>query len=70
MDTADFKILKAIADLKVPYPKADKINSLANSILGNLERTWVSWRWKDMSRPKAKRKCRIPASLTAYPQQG
>jgi hypothetical protein len=28
-DTADFKILKAIADLKVPYPKADKINSLA-----------------------------------------
>jgi hypothetical protein len=29
MDTADFKILKAIADLKVPFPKADKINSLA-----------------------------------------
>jgi RIO-like serine/threonine protein kinase len=29
-DTADFKILKAIADLKIPYPKADKINSLAN----------------------------------------
>jgi len=29
MDTADFKIMKAIADLKVPYPKADKINSLA-----------------------------------------
>ena len=28
-DTADFKILKAIADLKVPFPKADKINSLA-----------------------------------------
>jgi hypothetical protein len=28
-DTADFKILEAIADLKVPYPKADKINSLA-----------------------------------------
>jgi hypothetical protein len=28
MDTADFKIMKSIADLKVPYPKADKINSL------------------------------------------
>jgi RIO-like serine/threonine protein kinase len=29
-DTIDFKILKAIADLKVAYPKADKINSLVN----------------------------------------
>lgn len=29
MDTIDFKIIKAIADLKVPYPKADRINSLA-----------------------------------------
>jgi hypothetical protein len=28
MDTIDFDIIKAIADLKVPYPKADKINSL------------------------------------------
>ena len=28
MDTTDFDIMKAIADLKVPYPKADKINSL------------------------------------------
>ncbi len=28
MDTIDFKILKAISDLKVPYPRADKINSL------------------------------------------
>lgn len=28
MDTIDFDIMKAIADLKVPYPKADKINSL------------------------------------------
>ena len=27
-DTIDFKIMKAITDLKVPYPKADKINSL------------------------------------------
>jgi RIO-like serine/threonine protein kinase len=24
----DFDIMKAIADLKVPYPKADRINSL------------------------------------------
>ncbi len=29
-DTIDFKILKAIADLKVANPKADKINSLLN----------------------------------------
>jgi RIO-like serine/threonine protein kinase len=29
-DTIDFKILKSIADLKVAYPKADKINSLLN----------------------------------------
>jgi RIO-like serine/threonine protein kinase len=29
-DTIDFKILKAIADLKVACPRADKINSLAN----------------------------------------
>ena len=28
MDTTDFDIMKAIADLKVPYPKADKINSI------------------------------------------
>ncbi len=27
-DTIDFKIMKAIADLKVPYPNADRINSL------------------------------------------
>jgi RIO-like serine/threonine protein kinase len=29
-DTIDFKLLKAIADLKVAYPMADKINSLVN----------------------------------------
>lgn len=28
MDTTDFDIIKAIADLKVPFPRADKINSL------------------------------------------
>ena len=28
MDKIDFDIMKAIADLKVPYPKADRINSL------------------------------------------
>ena len=28
MDTINFDIMKAIADLKVPYPKADKINSI------------------------------------------
>jgi hypothetical protein len=28
VDTIDFDIMKAIADLKVPYPKADKINSI------------------------------------------
>ncbi len=28
MDTVDFKILKAISDLRVASPKADKINSL------------------------------------------
>jgi hypothetical protein len=28
VDTIDFNILKAISDLKVPYPRADKINSL------------------------------------------
>lgn len=26
----DLGIMKAISDLKVPYPKADKINSLVN----------------------------------------
>ncbi len=30
MDTTDFKILKAISDLKVPYPRADKINAVVN----------------------------------------
>ena len=29
-DTVDFKIIKAITDLKVPFPKADRINSLVN----------------------------------------
>jgi hypothetical protein len=28
VDTIDFNILKAISDLKVPYPRADKINAL------------------------------------------
>jgi len=28
MDTADFDILKAINDLKVPYPRVDRISSL------------------------------------------
>ena len=28
MDTIDFKIMKAITDLKVPFPKTDRINSL------------------------------------------
>ena len=28
MDTTDFDILKAIADLKVPYPRAERINSI------------------------------------------
>lgn len=28
MDTVDYQILKAISDLKVPYPRADKISSL------------------------------------------
>lgn len=27
-DTIDFEIMKAINDLKVPYPKAERINSL------------------------------------------
>ena len=30
MDTTDFDIMKAIADLKVPYPRAERINSLVN----------------------------------------
>lgn len=30
MDAIDFDIIKAISDLKVPYPKADKINSFVN----------------------------------------
>ncbi len=30
MDTTDFNILKAISDLKVPYPRADKIVSRVN----------------------------------------
>jgi RIO-like serine/threonine protein kinase len=29
-DTADFKILKAISDLKVAVPRVDKINSLVH----------------------------------------
>ena len=39
MDTADFKILKAIADLKVPYPKADKIIVLNTTILSKDKKT-------------------------------
>ncbi len=31
-DTTDFDIMKAITALKVPYPKADKINSLVNLV--------------------------------------
>ncbi len=30
MDTTDFNILKAISDLKVPYPRADKILARVN----------------------------------------
>ena len=30
MDTTDFDIIKAIASLKVPYPKADRVLSMAN----------------------------------------
>lgn len=30
MDTIDYKILKAISDLKVPSPNAGKINSIVN----------------------------------------
>lgn len=30
MDNTDFKILKAITDLRVACPKADKINALVN----------------------------------------
>jgi len=30
MDTTDFDIIKAISYLKVPYPKADMINSLVD----------------------------------------
>ena len=30
MDTTDFDIIKAIASLKVPYPKADRILSITN----------------------------------------
>ena len=30
MDTTDFKILKAISDQKVAYPRAAKINSIVN----------------------------------------
>ncbi len=28
MDIIDFKIMKVICDLKIPYPKVDRINSL------------------------------------------
>ena len=28
MDTIDFDIMKAIADLKVPYPRAERINPI------------------------------------------
>jgi hypothetical protein len=30
VDTTDFNILKAISDLKVPYPRADRINARIN----------------------------------------
>ena len=30
MDTIDYDIIKAIASLKVPYPKADRILSMVN----------------------------------------
>lgn len=30
MDTTDFKILKAISDLKIANPKADRINALVH----------------------------------------
>ena len=36
MDKIDFDIMKAIADLKVPYPKADRINSLVKIDLEEL----------------------------------
>lgn len=29
-DSIDFKIMKAIIDLKVPYPKADRIHSIVS----------------------------------------
>jgi RIO-like serine/threonine protein kinase len=30
LDTIDFKIMKAITDLKVPFPKTERINSLVD----------------------------------------
>jgi hypothetical protein len=36
MDTTDFKILKAISDMKVAYPRASKINSIVNLDLEEL----------------------------------
>ena len=36
MDITDFKLLKAMADLKVAYPKVAKINSLVNLDLEEL----------------------------------
>jgi hypothetical protein len=36
MDTTDFKILKAISDLKVAYPRAARINSIVNLDLEEL----------------------------------
>lgn len=36
MDNTDFMILRAISDLKVPYPKVAKINSLVSLDLEEL----------------------------------
>jgi len=36
MDTTDFDILKAISDLKVPYPKVDRLNSMVELDLEEL----------------------------------
>ena len=45
MDTIDFEIMNAIADLRVPWPRADRINSLVKL---DPEELGGSWRCKDM----------------------
>ena len=70
MDTIDFDIMKAIADLKVPYPKADKINSIVKLDPEELGARLGGLEMEGYVKTKTKSDIEGQASPVAYLRQG